>query len=451
MVILLANMIKKVLTFKVNMDIGNFKSNINKMKQEFKGFTTVGNEAKKKIGSLEIEASLLKKALTNGKISTEGYTRNMTRLTRSMEYLKTQTDNTTRKMDMFHGELLSMMFAGMALSSVMQGLLNPAMQAYGMMEIWNSALTVFFLPLMDLLMPFLLSFTDWFMNMPESVQLGVGAITVILLVIGKLITILGTVGLALFGFIEFFEKFPTAYKLINNLFFKPFKLMFSSIGTIIKGAITFITGLSAPVLVTIAVIIAALIALYVAWKYNFGNIREHFEEFKAAIKKIIDGIVNFFKNLIDLIVGIFTGDKDKIKNAAQGIKDSLDEIWQGIKDAVSSVKNWIIDSFEEALEWVDNLIEKISGISISDSLKAVSDLFHEWHIPGFANGGIITTPTLAMVGEAGPEAVIPLSKLGNMGNTTINVSVGNVRSDADIDRIANIIDQKLQRNKRRYG
>ena len=32
-----------------------------------------------------------------------------------------------------------------------------------------------------------------------------------------------------------------------------------------------------------------------------------------------------------------------------------------------------------------------------------------WQIPMLAKGGIVTGPTLAMIGEAGPEAVIPLS------------------------------------------
>jgi hypothetical protein len=48
-------------------------------------------------------------------------------------------------------------------------------------------------------------------------------------------------------------------------------------------------------------------------------------------------------------------------------------------------------------------------------------------IPELAEGGIVTSPTLAMIGEGrGPEAVIPLSKLGSMGfgggqNITVNV------------------------------
>jgi hypothetical protein len=42
-----------------------------------------------------------------------------------------------------------------------------------------------------------------------------------------------------------------------------------------------------------------------------------------------------------------------------------------------------------------------------------------------ATGGIVTSPTFALIGEAGPEAVIPLSKMGGMGGgVTINVQGG---------------------------
>ena len=54
-------------------------------------------------------------------------------------------------------------------------------------------------------------------------------------------------------------------------------------------------------------------------------------------------------------------------------------------------------------------------------------------IPLLANGGIVTSPTLAMIGEAGAEAVIPLSKMGGMGgmNIVINVS-GSVIQEKDL-------------------
>ena len=53
-------------------------------------------------------------------------------------------------------------------------------------------------------------------------------------------------------------------------------------------------------------------------------------------------------------------------------------------------------------------------------------------IPKLASGGIVNSATLAMIGEAGPEAVIPLDRMGSMGTTVIvNVS-GSVTTERDL-------------------
>ena len=50
-----------------------------------------------------------------------------------------------------------------------------------------------------------------------------------------------------------------------------------------------------------------------------------------------------------------------------------------------------------------------------------------------ADGGIVTGPTLAMIGEAGPEAVIPLSQMGNMGASGVTINVaGGLSTSAEI-------------------
>ena len=55
-------------------------------------------------------------------------------------------------------------------------------------------------------------------------------------------------------------------------------------------------------------------------------------------------------------------------------------------------------------------------------------------IPKMANGGIVNRPTLALIGEAGPEAVVPLSKMGGMGGGgDININVnGGMATSAEI-------------------
>lgn len=53
--------------------------------------------------------------------------------------------------------------------------------------------------------------------------------------------------------------------------------------------------------------------------------------------------------------------------------------------------------------------------------------------PKLADGGIVNSPTTALIGEAGPEAVIPLNRMGTMGGATVNIVVnGSVTSEGDL-------------------
>jgi hypothetical protein len=70
-------------------------------------------------------------------------------------------------------------------------------------------------------------------------------------------------------------------------------------------------------------------------------------------------------------------------------------------------------------------------------------------IPAFANGGIVTGPTLGLIGEAGPEAIIPLNRAGGMG-TTINLTV-NAGMGADGTQVGEQIVSALRQYQRRNG
>lgn len=79
-------------------------------------------------------------------------------------------------------------------------------------------------------------------------------------------------------------------------------------------------------------------------------------------------------------------------------------------------------------------------------------------IPGFAHGGIVTRPTLAMVGESGPEAIVPLSRggaaAGAAGGVTVNINFGgNLIVDDPIRQreLARTIQHLIEQNLRRGG
>lgn len=99
----------------------------------------------------------------------------------------------------------------------------------------------------------------------------------------------------------------------------------------------------------------------------------------------------------------FLGSMDgKIANATAGM-------WDGIKDAFRSAINWVIrgwNSLRFTMPSIDTHIPKVGKVG-GFSVGVPS-------IPYLAHGGLVTRPTLAMIGEAGPEAVIPLSKASNM-------------------------------------
>jgi hypothetical protein len=56
-------------------------------------------------------------------------------------------------------------------------------------------------------------------------------------------------------------------------------------------------------------------------------------------------------------------------------------------------------------------------------------------IPALADGGIVTGPQLALIGEAGPEAVIPLDRMGSMGGGDVNIYVQGADPNAVVDAL----------------
>lgn len=111
----------------------------------------------------------------------------------------------------------------------------------------------------------------------------------------------------------------------------------------------------------------------------------------------------------------------------------------------NAFKRFIIAPLMSALDLIGKVISALGKIpGVSSIAGAVGGLVGK--IPGLADGGIVTGPTLAVVGEAGPEAVIPLDRMGSMGGITININA-NV-ADA---RLGDVIVNALRAYNRRSG
>jgi SLT domain-containing protein len=105
---------------------------------------------------------------------------------------------------------------------------------------------------------------------------------------------------------------------------------------------------------------------------------------------------------------------------------------------------WIINPLKQIIDLAGRAASAVGAIAggIGGAISAV--------IPGLAEGGIVTSPTLAMIGEGGePEAVIPLSQLDRFGGGGgINITINSTVAD---DRLGDVIVNALRQYNRRSG
>jgi hypothetical protein len=124
-----------------------------------------------------------------------------------------------------------------------------------------------------------------------------------------------------------------------------------------------------------------------------------------------------FKTVVDTVFG---GIRWWINNVTIPLFQSLLGTVKGVFNGIAMIWNNTVGKLSFSVpSWVPGIGGK--GFSMPD-------------IPMLANGGIVTSPTLALIGEAGPEAVIPLSQMGDMGggsNVTINVNGGDPNAVVD--------------------
>jgi hypothetical protein len=157
--------------------------------------------------------------------------------------------------------------------------------------------------------------------------------------------------------------------------------------------------------------------------------------FRDKIIGFIKGVIDWVSNNWKLILAILTGPFGLAILAITTFKDQIINvfsiIYNGIKATMGFVADLITAPFKAAFRAVaglwNNTVGKLSFTVPSWVPGFGGKGFDVPDIPVLGDGGIVTSAQLAVIGEAGPEAVIPLSKLGSMGvgggGMTLNVNV----------------------------
>ena len=190
-----------------------------------------------------------------------------------------------------------------------------------------------------------------------------------------------------------------------------------------------VAALMTPTGLLVAIILSLVSAGYLLYK-NWDTVKQKATELKQKVGEIIDkywymlGPIGY---LIKAGKSIYEN-WDTIKLKASELKEKLVEmVMNGIenfnefKDKAVAVLGIPFDYMKQKIEALKNagkelkdyflgIFEEIKNFSLSEAIKnGGSYLLHKF-IPGFATGGIVNSPTLAMIGEGGySEAVIPLN------------------------------------------
>ena len=239
---------------------------------------------------------------------------------------------------------------------------------------------------------------------------------------------------------------------IDDNFFKPIALAITVAGDLFDAMATlFMDGLGVawdwindnvftPIGNAISFVVTAFIGVGTAIISVFSTAWGYITGLFSSMWDAIPSLPDLFT--IDFWTGLATGAGDALWGIGQGLVD-------GVKWAVNAVIGLINDLFS-GINFSVAIPEFLGGGSVGIDLSS-------WSIPMLAKGGIVNKPTLAMIGEDGPEAVVPLSQRNNpsgagMGGSTYNITVnaGGITDRTDkralAREIGNMIQQELARS-----
>lgn len=150
----------------------------------------------------------------------------------------------------------------------------------------------------------------------------------------------------------------------------------------------------------------------------FGDI---FGKAFDAVKNAFSSIGDFFKGVWDTVKSIFV-------NAGQMVGEAVGGAFKSAVNAVLGTIENVVNGFIGMINGVLGVVRNLPGLGWVGSVSTVS-------LPRLARGGIVDSPTIAMIGEAGKEAVVPLE------NTGFIQTLGRVVSSAVVNAMAGISPQ----------
>nr|DAE22842.1 MAG TPA: minor tail protein [Siphoviridae sp. ctNlb4] len=126
--------------------------------------------------------------------------------------------------------------------------------------------------------------------------------------------------------------------------------------------------------------------------------------FGSIFSSAYNAVVNAFSSIGGFFSGVWSTVKSIFVNAGQAVGSAVGGAFRSAVNGVLGTIENVVNGFIGMINGVIGMINKIPGVSLG-SIGYVS-------LPRLARGGIVDSPTVAMIGEAGKEVVMPLENTG---------------------------------------
>lgn len=288
----------------------------------------------------------------------------------------------------------------------------------------------------------------------------------------------------------------TVWNGITSFLTTAFNFISSVAMTVFNAVATFFTNIWNGIKSVAMVVWGAIKDFFIKWfnvyknlvinTFNFikSIITTVFNAIKSVVTNVWNGIKNVSSNVWNgiksTISSIVNGIKSGVSSAFNSLKSTVSNIWEGIKNAmwkpIEYAKNKIHGLVEAVKSFFNFHIEfpkpKLPHFSLEGEFSLSKMTVPHLNIDWYATGGIATAPSIVGIGEAGDEAILPLSNKGRMkpfakavaemmpdskkadyeaGGVTVQVGSLVVREEADINRIAEQLFRLQERNRRAKG
>ena len=212
-------------------------------------------------------------------------------------------------------------------------------------------------------------------------------------VTGPIGLIITAIGLLVAGFIYLWNK----SKAFRNFFIKMWQGIKKVLSVIIKGIVTYFK--------------TAWMIIKTVWTAPIRFFRHVWSKIKGAFSHVASFFKGVFSKGWSAIKSAFSSVGSFFRNLWNGVKSVASSVWNGIKNAImapiNAIKNGIQGIINKLREFFSFNGKKVKLPNIKGKTPAL-----KW----YAKGGVFNSPSIIGVGEAGPEAVIPLDELKTMLN-----------------------------------